>query len=165
MGGRSRGHEQDEQEHECQRSHQRVSRTVRITLRRFPLRSLIPIDTCARRPMSERSRRRSLRVKPKLVTVNTPGVSRVANPKPMLWPAIRSEVVTCPASLERIRSGTRWSSSARTEIRRGVATLTFGAVWSSGTLPTEVNVVSRRAKLWKPSARGGREAPGRACRW
>ena len=32
-----------------QRSHQRVSRTVRTTLRRFPLRSLIPIDTCARR--------------------------------------------------------------------------------------------------------------------
>ena len=41
-------------------------------------------------------------------------------------------------------------------------TLTFGAVWSSGTLPTEVNVVSRRAKLWKPSAARRREAPGRA---
>ena len=46
MGGRSGGHEQEEQEHESQRSHQRMSRTVRTTLRRFPLRSLIPIDTC-----------------------------------------------------------------------------------------------------------------------
>ena len=38
-------------------------------------------------------------------------------------------------------------------------TLTFGAVWSSGTLPTEVKVVSRRAKLWKPSPRGGAKRP------
>ena len=35
---------EEEQEHEDQRSHQRVSRTVRTTLRRLPLRSLIPID-------------------------------------------------------------------------------------------------------------------------